>query len=653
MFAEYYGESAAEHDDTKMNFPPPQWGVRRARQQPAVIQETQTASALGRSEQEERRRKLMLMRFLEAQSLEPRLFHLLQQELPHLGASSAMGFADPAIQSPLSSAHTACQVDATQSPMLMGPSPGYFVGGGMMGQRRQQRRPREQLLSSSFQKLGFSAPPPDLLARDLMAAVACHADDDEMKEDGNLEEAGDDSDAATTRIPTTTTCSSSPQVTSVALDSPHKAQQQPEISPLDDAARRMTTIVSSAPEAFPDALLLPAPARMLAPAVVKMKLQDGDAVAMHEDSLLWPAAAPLLSPAAAQLLQPGVSVAAAPGLPLLWNSTALPLLNRGALSPHPQVLSCSPTAAAATGDAAMMQRIMATMMMRAADQKPLGNLGICSNNAVMAAGPTEAMRMAVRQTSCSTRPVTPLSGTISSQVITEHDILYSLSGSLDDDDEEEENRDRKMMKTETADGRVVRSHAVALSHNELLEAHDEPQHQQPLPQAESLLFQAASVGFSLSTSSTSAVFSGSSSTDLAATAAANPSIVTRRRSGTEDDLANLSDGRSSTSSSSSCSPASATSPSPFRRESQVGGIPAVNSHSSSSLSSHNKVCSVPGCVKLSQTRGKCKAHGGGSRCQHPNCSKSSQMGGRCRVHGGLKLCSISGCSKGAQRDGKC
>ncbi|TMW57741.1 hypothetical protein Poli38472_014344 [Pythium oligandrum] len=66
-----------------------------------------------------------------------------------------------------------------------------------------------------------------------------------------------------------------------------------------------------------------------------------------------------------------------------------------------------------------------------------------------------------------------------------------------------------------------------------------------------------------------------------------------------------------------------------------------------------KRCAVDGCPRGAQARGKCKAHGGGMRCKVDGCVRSSQGSGLCRSHGGGKLCDYPGCTKGTQRHGKC
>ncbi|EGZ10396.1 hypothetical protein PHYSODRAFT_337218 [Phytophthora sojae] len=59
-------------------------------------------------------------------------------------------------------------------------------------------------------------------------------------------------------------------------------------------------------------------------------------------------------------------------------------------------------------------------------------------------------------------------------------------------------------------------------------------------------------------------------------------------------------------------------------------------------------CRMPDCGKFAQTRGLCKAHGGGSRCRDPSCQKLAQSRGLCIAHGGGRRCAFDGCSKLAQ-----
>ncbi|KAL4150457.1 hypothetical protein PRNP1_009859 [Phytophthora ramorum] len=64
-------------------------------------------------------------------------------------------------------------------------------------------------------------------------------------------------------------------------------------------------------------------------------------------------------------------------------------------------------------------------------------------------------------------------------------------------------------------------------------------------------------------------------------------------------------------------------------------------------------CQFAGCDKFAQTRGLCKAHGGGSRCRDPNCNKLAQSRGLCIAHGGGRRCQFEGCKKLAQSKGYC
>ncbi|RLN61727.1 hypothetical protein BBJ28_00006188 [Nothophytophthora sp. Chile5] len=64
-------------------------------------------------------------------------------------------------------------------------------------------------------------------------------------------------------------------------------------------------------------------------------------------------------------------------------------------------------------------------------------------------------------------------------------------------------------------------------------------------------------------------------------------------------------------------------------------------------------CRLTDCNKFAQTRGLCKAHGGGSRCRDPQCHKLAQSRGLCIAHGGGRRCSVAGCEKLAQSRGCC
>lgn len=64
-------------------------------------------------------------------------------------------------------------------------------------------------------------------------------------------------------------------------------------------------------------------------------------------------------------------------------------------------------------------------------------------------------------------------------------------------------------------------------------------------------------------------------------------------------------------------------------------------------------CQFPECDKFAQTRGLCKAHGGGSRCRDATCNKLAQSRGLCIAHGGGRRCQHEDCSKLAQSKGYC
>nr|CCA19767.1 conserved hypothetical protein [Albugo laibachii Nc14] len=65
-----------------------------------------------------------------------------------------------------------------------------------------------------------------------------------------------------------------------------------------------------------------------------------------------------------------------------------------------------------------------------------------------------------------------------------------------------------------------------------------------------------------------------------------------------------------------------------------------------------RCCQVP-CQKFAQSKGLCKAHGGGSRCRHEACGKLAQTRGLCIAHGGGRRCRCLGCKKLAQSKGFC
>lgn len=64
-------------------------------------------------------------------------------------------------------------------------------------------------------------------------------------------------------------------------------------------------------------------------------------------------------------------------------------------------------------------------------------------------------------------------------------------------------------------------------------------------------------------------------------------------------------------------------------------------------------CQYEACDKFAQTRGLCKAHGGGSRCRDESCHKLAQSRGLCIAHGGGRRCQEADCHKLAQSKGYC
>ncbi|ETV71486.1 hypothetical protein H257_13355 [Aphanomyces astaci] len=64
-------------------------------------------------------------------------------------------------------------------------------------------------------------------------------------------------------------------------------------------------------------------------------------------------------------------------------------------------------------------------------------------------------------------------------------------------------------------------------------------------------------------------------------------------------------------------------------------------------------CKVAACTKLAQSRGHCIAHGGGRKCQVDECEKLAQSKGYCIAHGGGRKCAVDGCEKFSQIKGKC
>ncbi|OQR93827.1 hypothetical protein THRCLA_22280 [Thraustotheca clavata] len=69
--------------------------------------------------------------------------------------------------------------------------------------------------------------------------------------------------------------------------------------------------------------------------------------------------------------------------------------------------------------------------------------------------------------------------------------------------------------------------------------------------------------------------------------------------------------------------------------------------------SRRALCQVIGCTKFAQTRGHCKAHGGGTRCKVDSCTKLAQSRGHCIAHGGGRRCHVPQCEKLAQSKGYC
>lgn len=61
---------------------------------------------------------------------------------------------------------------------------------------------------------------------------------------------------------------------------------------------------------------------------------------------------------------------------------------------------------------------------------------------------------------------------------------------------------------------------------------------------------------------------------------------------------------------------------------------------------NGKKCQVPGCDKISVSRGLCRGHGGGRRCQHAGCTKGAQSRSDfCWAHGGGQRCEVKGCMR--------
>ena len=76
-------------------------------------------------------------------------------------------------------------------------------------------------------------------------------------------------------------------------------------------------------------------------------------------------------------------------------------------------------------------------------------------------------------------------------------------------------------------------------------------------------------------------------------------------------------------------------------------------HTNKSATVRKPKCEVEGCPNISQTRRRCKRHGGGSRCKRTGCPNASKSRGVCHAHGGGTPCKIPGCDKGRQKRGLC
>ncbi|KAF0695655.1 Aste57867_13549 [Aphanomyces stellatus] len=79
----------------------------------------------------------------------------------------------------------------------------------------------------------------------------------------------------------------------------------------------------------------------------------------------------------------------------------------------------------------------------------------------------------------------------------------------------------------------------------------------------------------------------------------------------------------------------------------------ASSTTSTTAASRRALCQHKDCAKFAQTRGLCKAHGGGTRCKVPSCVKLAQSRGHCIAHGGGRKCQIEDCEKLAQSKGYC
>ena len=66
-----------------------------------------------------------------------------------------------------------------------------------------------------------------------------------------------------------------------------------------------------------------------------------------------------------------------------------------------------------------------------------------------------------------------------------------------------------------------------------------------------------------------------------------------------------------------------------------------------------KQCCVESCTRIAQSKGFCKAHGGGKRCKYPACGRPCKARGLCQAHGGVIACKYPACTKGSQKRGLC
>ncbi|ETV90796.1 hypothetical protein H310_14465 [Aphanomyces invadans] len=90
-----------------------------------------------------------------------------------------------------------------------------------------------------------------------------------------------------------------------------------------------------------------------------------------------------------------------------------------------------------------------------------------------------------------------------------------------------------------------------------------------------------------------------------------------------------------------------------RSHQDVRKFRSIRNMNDKQTSSRRALCHHDGCVKFAQTRGLCKAHGGGTRCKVASCSKLAQSKGHCIAHGGGRKCQVDDCEKLAQSKGYC